>query len=79
MNIEERIVSVKRHTIGYVIGSREYTRNETVSLVAKGKVENARLVRSKTYGKHVTGKGVSLYDLPMRFGSTKRFGRMRSR
>ena len=79
MNITERIVSVKRHTVGYVIGNREYTRPQTVSLVRKGQVANARLVNSQTYGKHVIGKGVNLYDLPTRFKSSRVFASAKTR
>lgn len=79
MNITERIVSVKRHTIGYVIGRREYTRQAAVSLVRQGKVGNARLVNSRRYGKHVIGKGTNLYDLPTRFGKSRVFASLRSK
>lgn len=77
MQVEERIVSVKRHTLGYVIDGKEYTRNQAVKLVRTGQVKNARVVNSTTYGRHIIGAGESLYNLPSRFGSPRRFAARR--
>lgn len=66
MYISERIVTSKRHTAGYVISGKEYTRNQAVKLTRQGKVENARVVRG-IEGTYLMGRGfTSLYDLPVR-------------
>jgi hypothetical protein len=69
MVISERIVSVRRHTVGYVIAGQEYTRNQAVKLAKQGKLTNVRLVKGqdRTY---LMGRGdPNLYELPMRFGT----------
>jgi hypothetical protein len=38
MEVQERIVSVKRHTIGYVVNGREYTRLQATKLARQGKI-----------------------------------------
>lgn len=67
--LSERIVSKKRHTIGYVIGSKEYTRREVVGLARQNKIKNVKVVDKR----HLVGDGVRLYDLPTRFAEHKRF------
>jgi hypothetical protein len=79
MQIQERIVSVKGHTIGYVIDGAEFTRNQAVKEATKGRISNARVVNSRTYGKHLVGRGVSLYSLDERPGSKRRFASLRNR
>jgi hypothetical protein len=71
----ERIVSVRRHTIGYVIDGVEHTRREVIDLVKKAKVKNVKVVDNR----HLVGDGFRLYDLPTRFGTHRRFAALRSR
>jgi hypothetical protein len=79
MKIQERIVSVKRHTIGYVVSGQEYTRLQTTKLARQGKLRNVRVVKAEA-GPYVMGsRGNSLYDLPTCFGSDRRFANKRSK
>jgi hypothetical protein len=69
MKIQARIVNKKRHTLGYLVDGREYSRYETVQLAKMGYVTEVQVVRA---GKkvHVVGKRRSLYSLPTRFSQT---------
>lgn len=79
MQVQERIVSVKRHTIGYVVDGAELTRREAVLAAKQGRLVNAKVINSDTYGHHLVGVGkVSLYDLPVRFPRSRRFANKRS-
>lgn len=73
MKISARVVNKKRHTLGYVLNDGQtYTRNQTVKLVRTGKVDNARVIKSPTYGNHLMGMGRSLYSLPTRIATGSR-------
>jgi hypothetical protein len=77
MNISERIISIKRHSIGYVIDGAEYTRNQAIKLAQRGYVTNARVVESAA-GDHLVGaNGTTLYNLPTRIGEGRRFASAR--
>jgi hypothetical protein len=76
MEIQERIVSIKRHTVGYVVNGREYTRLQAAKLARQGKVSGVRVVKAES-GPYLMGDGYSLYDLPTRFGSKTRFANKR--
>jgi hypothetical protein len=79
MQIQARIVSVKRHTLGYIINGEEYTRNEAVKAARRGQISNARIVRSRAYAPHLVGTTMNLYDLPARFSTKRRFANKRSK
>jgi hypothetical protein len=66
MKIQERITDTKRHTLGYVISGKEYTRKQAVQLAKKGSLEKVRVVNSQQHGPHISGIGWNLYDLPVR-------------
>lgn len=46
MKVSRRIVSVKRHTIGYVVGGRSVTVAEATQLAAQGRLNNVIKVGS---------------------------------
>jgi hypothetical protein len=75
MKITARITDVKRHTLGYVIDNKDYTRYETVKLARSGMVRGVKATR---YGNihHVIGTAKSLYGLPVKVSTPHR---MRSR
>ena len=75
LKLTERIVSRRRHTIGYVLDGSEYTRRETVKLAKQKQVKNVRVVNNR----HIVGDGIRLYDLPIRFGLNRRFSSLRSK
>jgi hypothetical protein len=78
MQIQARLVSVRKHTIGYVVDRRELTRNEAVREARRGRIINAKVVNN-AYGTHLMGIGQSLYSLPSRFPNSRRFASQRSR
>ncbi len=69
--ITERVVSIKKHTVGYVLKGQEFTRSEVTRLAKQGHVQQVRIARGP-YGAYVTGVGSRLYDLPTRYPRTKR-------
>jgi hypothetical protein len=78
MKIQERIISVKQHTIGFVIDDAEFTRRETVQHAKKGRIANARVIKSRAYGDYLVGQqGTKLYELPTRFSHSRRFANKR--
>jgi hypothetical protein len=78
MTIRERIISVKRHTIGFVIDGAEFTKKQTIDAAKKGRITNARIVKNRLYGSHLVGQqGTKLYDLPTRFSFSRRFAAKR--
>lgn len=80
MQIQERIVSLKKHTIGFVVDHKELTRAEAVKAVKRGQIKNARIVNSNAYGAYLVGEGkVTLYDLPTRFARSRRFANKRGK
>jgi hypothetical protein len=71
MRIEARITDVKRHTKGYVVSGKPYTRHQAVVLARQNKINNVRVVNSGATrnGRHLVGVGINLYDLPIRLES----------
>lgn len=67
MTIQERVVDVRRHTKGFKISGKMYTRKEAVQLARKNKIDGVRVINSRAYGPHLVGTQKSLYDLPIRF------------
>lgn len=65
MVIQKRKMNTKRHTIGWKIGGKWYTRCQAVTLAKKGKVEGVR-VGAKQGVEYITSMGgyPNLYDLP---------------
>ena len=77
MTIQERIISSKRHTIGYVIDGEEFTKHQTITHTKKGLVSNAKVVKTVN-GAYLMGKqGTRIYDLPTRFSMSRRFAKKR--
>ena len=63
----KRIVDVKRHTLGYIIGGKRYTRGQAVKLARRNKIENVTAYKRST-GWHIAtnpGAGVNLCQLPV--------------
>jgi hypothetical protein len=65
MMIYKRVVSTKRHTIGYMItGVGQVSRREAVRLAKAGKIKGVRVARS-TQGEYITSStSRNLYSLP---------------
>lgn len=63
MKITSRVVDVRRHTKGYVMGGKRYTVAQTRNLAAKGRVQNVQVV-----GNHIQAipGHRRLTDLPMK-------------
>ncbi len=64
LRITSRVVDVKRHTKGYVIGGKTFTVAQTRSLASKGQLNGVLVV-----GKHIQaapGSTRRLSDLPTR-------------
>jgi len=61
MKITSRVVNVRRHTIGYVVGGRKYTVSQTRTMAEKGRIKGVQVV-----GNHVQALpgGKRLTDLP---------------
>jgi len=66
MNVQKRIVSTKRHTIGYVVDEKVMTRGKVVKLARRGKI-NGVTARKGKYSWFVASLPSStkkLYALP---------------
>jgi len=65
MMIYKRVVSTKRHTVGYMItGVGQVSRREAVRLAKAGKIKGVRVARS-TQGEYITSStSRNLYSLP---------------
>lgn len=65
MMIYKRIVSTKRHTIGYMItGVGQVTRKEAVRLTKAGKIKGVRVAKG-SQGEYITSStSRNLYSLP---------------
>jgi hypothetical protein len=66
MRIQKRLVDVKRHTSGYKIGGKWFTRSQAVSLAKQGKLQGVS-IRTRagiTYIQSTPGHTM-LYDLPI--------------
>jgi len=66
MRIYRRIVSPKRHTVGYMVsGHGRVTRTQAVKMASKGDLRGVR-VASGQAGKYLVSTGSrTLYDLPI--------------
>lgn len=68
MKIQKRITSVKRHTIGYVISGKRYTRGQAVKLAQRNKIDGVT-VRRGPDGLFIAYKPLygwgNLYNLPV--------------
>lgn len=64
--INRRVVSTKRHTVGYVItGGRQVSREEAVSMALKGQLSGVRVISGPT-GEYLQSTTVrSLQELPV--------------
>lgn len=76
--VTERIISRKGHTIGFVAGQQEWTRNQAVKLARRGQLRGVKVINSM-YGPYLMGKYSNLYDLPTRPGCPSRFANKRSK
>ncbi len=64
--ITKRLVSSKRHTVGFVLtGGREITRDQAVSMASRNRLSNVRVVRSSQGDYLQSTTNSSLYSLPM--------------
>lgn len=66
MKIQARKVNVKRHTKGYKIGGKWYTRAQAVRLAKKGKIDGVtvrRGSRDEQFIASLPGSGNRLEDL----------------
>ena len=65
MVIQKRRVNTKRHTTGWKIGGKWYSRSQAVSLAKRGKVDGVRVGNKEgiQYITSITGYP-NLYDLP---------------
>ena len=65
MVIQKRRTNTKRHTVGWKIGGKWYTRSQAVRLAKRGKVDGVR-VGTKQGIEFITSMGgyPNLYDLP---------------
>lgn len=64
--INKRIANIRRHTIGFVIGQKTYTRGEAVKMARAGKI-NGVTAKKGRHGWYVTSlpnSNINLYDLP---------------
>ena len=67
MKVQMRRVNTKRHTTGYKIGGKWYTRAQAVKLARSGKVDGVAVYRGE-YGSYIQAlptSGIRLEDLPI--------------
>jgi len=67
MRVTKRICDVRRHTVGYVIAGKKYTRGQAVKLARRSKIENV-VAYKRDDGWHIASypnSGINLYDLPV--------------
>jgi hypothetical protein len=69
--IYKRVVSTKRHTVGYMVtGVGQVTRNEAVKLAKAGKIKGVRVTRGPQ-GDYITSNtSRNLYSLPVVLSSS---------
>lgn len=81
MKIQKRIVNTKRHTIGYLVGGKNCSRNETVRLAKKGKIDGVTVRIGGNDEQFIASLpgGTNLYQLPIRVEPTGRVGKPRRR
>jgi len=72
MRITKRGINSKRHTVGYLVGGKWRTRNETVRLAQQGRVHGVVVRNNGPYQRYVASipspYADNLYDLPVRIG-----------
>ena len=68
MKVTKRMVNVKRHTTGFLIGRKWRTRAETVKLAKAGKVDDVIVRRGSSDEMHITGRRpvMNLSELPVK-------------
>lgn len=69
MKITHRVVSVKRHTLGYVINSRNYTVSQARKFAQQGRLSGVRVV-----GNHIQsipGRRGPLSNLPLKLQNVR--------
>jgi hypothetical protein len=73
MMIYKRVVSTKRHTVGYMVsGVGQVSRREAVRLAKAGKISGVRVARG-VKGEYITTTTArNLYDLPIVLASQTR-------
>lgn len=67
LSITERIVDLKRHTIGYVINGTNVRRADAIAVARLGWVDGVK-VAYQNNSPHLIGQDARLYDLPIRVG-----------
>lgn len=66
MNVLKRIVSTKRHTVGYIVsGMGRVSRTNAVQLARRSKLRGVRVMNGPSGAYLVSETGRSLYNLPV--------------
>lgn len=79
MMIYKRVVSTKRHTVGYMVtGVGEVSRREAVRLAKAGKIKGVRVSRGPQGEYIISNTSRNLYSLPTVLASTSRSRRDRN-
>lgn len=66
MNVLKRVVSTKRHTIGYVVsGMGKVSRTSAVQLARRSRLRGVRVMNGPNGAYLVSETGRSLYNLPV--------------
>ncbi len=66
MKVQRRRVNVKRHTLGYKVSGKWYTRNQTAQLAQAGRIDGVTVCRGE-YGNYIQSlpsAGFTLENLP---------------
>lgn len=81
MKVTKRLTSIKRHTIGYLVGGRYRTRREAVQLALQGRIEGVAVRYSAGGNAFIASLpgGENLYDLPVRIEDRTKASRRAAR
>lgn len=62
LRIEKRLISHRRHAVGYLINGKKYTRRQAIDLAKKGRIADVKVVKGRSYS-YLVGCGFKLSDL----------------
>jgi hypothetical protein len=80
MMIYKRVVSTKRHTVGYMVtGVGEVSRREAVRLTKAGKIKGVRVARGPQGEYIASNTSRNLYSLPTVLATARRSERRNKR
>lgn len=71
LSISERVVSTKRHTVGFVISRQTYTRAQAIKMAKQGQIKGVRVAHGPQGAYLVSTTDKSLYALPTRVQTPK--------